>query len=91
MTGERFLRTAATRRAMPASMTRTPWKRRLRLACLALVLASPSQEITADSQLRTADGTAVRHTDTAISLPTKDHESPHETVSDKEALLLGRP
>jgi len=31
------------------------------------------------------------HTDTVISLPSRHHESPHETVSDKEAILLGPP
>jgi CDP-diacylglycerol pyrophosphatase len=30
-------------------------------------------------------------TDTAISFPTRHHESPHETVSNKEAILLGPP
>jgi CDP-diacylglycerol pyrophosphatase len=30
-------------------------------------------------------------TDTVISFPTRHHESPHETVSNKEAILLGPP
>jgi len=31
------------------------------------------------------------HADTVIPLPTRHHESPHETVSSKEAILLGPP
>ena len=48
-----------------------------------------SAEELEDHQCAIAGGSL--HADTVISLPTKDHERSHETVSDKEAILLGPP
>jgi len=59
MTG--FVRTSEWRWAMGSRMARTRWKKRRRLICLALVMASLSQDVIADGPLPAPDGSKDRN------------------------------